>query len=102
MAAIRLALMAAIRHEASGIALSWSLIAQETVKDTSLHRLLSMIRDGRWSNCTGDPSAAQFQRVFDSRYVEDGSSCTGIVLSSPLRSAVVCWLTSTLLIKALR
>ena len=74
---VEVVLMAAIRQEADSCHQSmgyipWSLMAQETEKNASYHRLLSMIEDGSWTNRSGDASAAQFRRIFDSLYVEDG------------------------------
>ena len=65
--------MAAIRREAAGMgSIPWSLIAQESGKDASCRRLLSMIQDGHWTSSPGDASTAQYRRIFLSLYVEDG------------------------------
>ena len=70
---IESALMMSIRHDAKELGtLPWSLIAQETTKDTSLGHLLQLIEKGVHEFDRSDDTLASFWPIRDSLYTQEG------------------------------
>ena len=89
---IESALMTSIRHDAKELStLSWSLIAKETAKDTSLGHLLQLIEKGVHEFDRSDDAIAPFWPIRDSLYTQEGVLLfqDRVVIPSSLRPRVL-------------
>ena len=89
---IESALMTSIRHDAKELStLSWSLIAKETVKDTSLGHLLQLIEKGVHEFDRSDDAIGPFWPIRDSLYTQEGVLLfqDRVVIPSSLRPRVL-------------
>ena len=89
---IESALMMSIRHDAKELGtLPWSLITQETTKDTSLGHLLQLIEKGVHEFDRSDDALASFWPIRDSLYTQEGVLLfqDRVVIPSSLRPRVL-------------
>ncbi|KXJ11077.1 Retrovirus-related Pol polyprotein from transposon opus [Exaiptasia diaphana] len=85
-------LMAAIREETKELGkITWAHIAQETIADPSLHRLLSTIEQNDTTSYQSDPELGAFWPLRESIYSDHGVLMyqDRVIIPSPLRGLIL-------------